>query len=373
MKIENFLLEHWLNPRCNGARVNLGTSCVKAFHLREFIEFIGMDADKFLMDLGDLDLHYGDFEGSPRLKKAIAGIYKNANPEFVLTVHGGTGANNMVFTELMEKGENAVVVVPTYQQHYSIPQNLGYETRKLNLKVEDDFLPNIQELDKIVDKNTKIISLTNPNNPSGTYANEEKLKQIIEIARKNDAYILCDEIYKGLADEYMPSIIDLYEKGIVTSSMSKVYSMAGTRVGWIVVNDQETFDAMFNRRSYDTICGAVFDEYISALCLENNDKVLERSRELVNKNKKIFMDWIDNEPHLQACGESFGTTALVKFKYDMTGEELCKRLYEEDGILLCHGETYEEPKCFRLGFGTDEPENVKINLDELSKALKKFE
>lgn len=372
MRIEKFYLEHWLNPRCNDVRVNLGTSCVKAFELGEFLDLIGENKEKWVFDLLNMSLHYGDFKGSERLKKAIAGLYKKANPEFVLTVHGGTGANNMVLTELMEDGDNIVVVTPSYQQHYSIPENLGYKVRKLNLKLEDNFELNVAELKKLVDENTKIISFTNPNNPSGTYVNKAKMNQIIQIARENDAYILSDEIYRGLSREYMYSIVDLYEKGIVTSSVSKVFSMAGTRVGWILVNDQETFDQLFNRRSYDTICGPVFGEYLAALCLENHEVVYERARKIVEPNKKALEEWIEEQPHLKLCGESFGTTSLIKFDYDMTGEELCKHLYEEDQILLCHGDVYDEPKSFRLGYGTDTVKNFMRDLEELGKALERF-
>lgn len=372
MKIESFYLEHWLNPRCNDVKVNLGTSCVKAFDLRGFLDLIDEDKEKWVHDLLDMSLHYGDFNGSERLKNAIAGLYNKVNPEFVLTVHGGTGANNMVLTELLEDGDNIVVITPSYQQHYSIPENLGYEVRKLNLKIEDGFEPNVKELKKQVDKNTKIISFTNPNNPSGTYVKEDKMNQIIQIARDNDAYILSDEIYRGLSRTYMPSIVDLYEKGIVTSSMSKIFSMAGTRVGWIVVNDQKTFDQLFNRRSYDTICGPVFGEYLAALCLENYELVYERAREIIEPNRKALNEWLKGQKHLKLCGESIGTTSLIKFDYDMTGEELCKILYEEDQILLCHGDVYDEPKSFRIGYAMDEVNHFKSDLDKLGKALMRF-
>lgn len=370
MRIDNFILEHWLNPRDATSKYNLGASCVKALKVNEMLEFVGEDPKKILNEIGEMSLHYGEFEGSSRLKKAISRMYDNIAPDMILTVHGGTGANNMVLSELLEKGDNIVVVVPSYQQHYSIPENLGIEVRKLQLRIEDGFLPNISELRKLVDKNTKIISFTNPNNPSGTYIDKDLMNQIIEIAKEADSYILSDEIYRGLADEYMPSIVDLYDKGICTSSMSKVFSMAGTRVGWIIIPDKDTYDQVFNRRSYDTICGPVIDEYLSAIALENYEKILERSKSIVRNNKNILDNWMKSQPNLKYCGDSYSSTVLIKYDFDIPATELCIDILDKTGVLLCHGDCYEEQFTFRLGYGFDGDQTLNTALKLLGEYFK---
>ena len=195
--------------------------------------------------------------------------------------------------------------------------------------------------------------------------NADELGEIISIAEKNGSYILCDEIYRGLADEYMPSIVDLYDKGISTSSMSKIYSMAGTRVGWAVTSDKKAYDILENRRSYDSICNGVFDELISAIALENSDSMLARARAIVEPNKKIVDEWIKRQPRLSVYGESFTTTRLVHYDYDIDEVELCTDIYEKTGVLLCHGDCFEEKKCFRLGFGFGDSELLQKGLEAL--------
>jgi len=214
-----------------------------------------------------------------------------------------------------------------------------------------------------------MITLTNPNTPTGAYMDADELGEIIAVAEKNGSYILCDEIYRGLADEYMPSIVDLYDKGIATSSMSKVYSMAGTRVGWAVTRDKMAYDILENRRSYDSICNGVFDELIAAIALENNDKMLERARAIVRPNKKIADDWIAAQPHLSVYGESLTTTVLVHYDYDIDEVDLCTDIYEKTGVLLCHGDCFEEKKCFRLGYGFGDTKLLRDGLSELGKYL----
>jgi len=241
--------------------------------------------------------------------------------------------------------------------------------RPLHLEKEEGYKPDPEELKRITDSSTKLITLTNPNNPTGAYMNADELSEIIAIAEKNGSYILCDEIYRGLADEYMPSIVDLYDKGIATSSMSKIYSMAGTRVGWAVTRDKKAYELLENRRSYDSICNGVFDELISAIALENSDKMLARARAIVRPNKKIVDEWIRSHPHLSVYGKSFTTTMLVHYDYDIDEVELCTDIYEKTGVLLCHGDCFEEKKCFRLGFGFGDSELLQNGLDTLGRYL----
>lgn len=373
MKIEKFELESWLNPLDPLCKYNLGASCIKAFGLREMLEFVGEDADSIMKELEMKSLHYGEFEGSMRLKRAIAGIYKKADPDMVITTHGGTGANNMILTELLEPNDNIVVITPTYQQHYSIPANLGIEVRKVRGTAENDYLPTIEEIRSAFDQNTRMIVATSPSNPAGIYIKPELMTQIVDVARSTGAYVLFDEMYRGLNDEYMPSIIDIYEKGISTSSMSKVYSMAGTRVGWIVVRDVELYDRIFNRRSFDTICGSVIDEFIAAIALEHSDVILDRSRKIVKSNKLLLDKWMEKHPRLHYCGESYGSTAMIRYDYDISATELGQRLFDEEQLLICHGDVFEEPKTFRLGYGFGENDLLENGLEALDRFLKKLE
>ena len=365
MNIEKFKVEEWLNPRDASCKYNLGASCVKALSVEELFTLIGEDIEPFIQELRTMSLHYGDFLGLPRLLKAITRQYRDVTPDMVLSVHGGTGANNMVITELLEPGDNVIAIIPNYQQHYSIPKSLGIDVRYLQLTEENGYLPDIEALKKLVDHKTRLITLSNPNNPTGAFLEEKPLTQIAELARTVGAYILCDEIYRGLSDAYMPSIVDVYERGIVTSSMSKVFSMAGTRLGWIVTKDKATHERLENRRSYDTICCGVFDELITAIALENHEKILARGRKIVNANREILDRWLSTQTKLSCTDKSFSSTAFIRYDYDIGSEALCTDILEKTGVLLCHGDCFEMPNSFRLGYGFGETEFFKEGLDLL--------
>ena len=157
-----------------------------------------------------------------------------------MLTHGAAGANHHVFCSLISAGDRVVSIMPTYQQLYSIPASIGADVAIMNLRQENGYLPDLDELRTLVTPDTKMICINNPNNPTGALMSRELLEQIIEIARSADAYILCDEVYRHLTqtDEWCESIVDLYEKGISVSSMSKVCSLAGLRMGWIATHDQ---------------------------------------------------------------------------------------------------------------------------------------
>lgn len=377
MKIDDFVLENWLNPACDSEKnkIYLGGSCVSPMTVEEMFEVTGQDLNEFLEDFRKMDLGYPRFEGTPRTKKALAKLYKTISPDDIILVHGGTGANNTVVFSLLEpEKDNIISIMPNYQQFHSIPRSIGVEVRDVNLKPEQGYKLDLDEIRSAVDKNTKAIMFTNPNNPTGSLLEPAEMEELVEIAKSVDAWVVCDEMYRGLADEYMPSFADMYEKAIVTCSSSKIYSMAGTRVGWIVCKDADMRKNIFNHRSYDAICGGVFDEWIFAIALENVDKIFERSRKIVNSNKAIIDKWLDGHKYLKQYAKAYGTTYLIHYNLDIDAEKFCDELLDRKNVLVCHGDCFYIPHSFRmsLSHGDHLEEGLKL-IDEFIDELLKEE
>lgn len=351
MKIDDFTLENWLNPACDSKKnkIYLGGSCVLPMTVEELFQLTGESMEDFFQELRHMDLGYGRFDGTPRTRRAIAEkLYRKVEPEEVILCHGGTGANSTVCYALIESRDNVISIMPNYQQFFSIPKSIGAEVRKIDLKPEAGYRLDIEEVRRAVDQNTKAILFTNPNNPTGALLTLEEMQEIVEIARSVDAWVICDEMYRGLKEEYMPSFADLYEKAIVTASSSKIYSMAGTRVGWIICHDPDTRFKLFNWRSYDSICGGVFDEWIFAIALEHVDKIFQRSRRIVSANKAVIDKWIADNPYLHQYADSHATTCLVHYDLEVPAEEFCDGLLDQKGVLVCHGDCFNIPHSFRI-------------------------
>lgn len=227
--IEAFAVEQWMNEYEESCRFNLAETCVRSLTLDELVDLTG-DRAAFWERLGRTQLTYGPIIGSPRLRELVAELYDHAGADDVMITHGAIGANSLVYSALVERGDHVVTVVPTYQQHYSIPESMGAEVDLVHLRADDDWLPRLEDIAAAVRPNTKLIALNNPNNPTGALIPREQLAAIADIACEVGAWVLCDEVYRGVdqnGDGFTASIADLCELGISTGSMSKPYALAG--------------------------------------------------------------------------------------------------------------------------------------------------
>lgn len=355
MKIKTFKVEQWMNEFENDAVYNLGETCIDSLTIGELLEICGKDPDEYLSDLKKVRMTYSNIYGSKEFLQGVADMYENLPAEGVVPTHGAVGANNQIITTLIEPTDNMVCVMPTYQQHYSIPESIGAEVRILQLRPENEFLPDIEELKSLVDENTKMITLNNPDNPTGSWIPKDEMLKVVEIAKSVGAYVLCDEVYRGISEDgsYMHSIVDIYEKGISVGSMSKVFSLAGLRMGWIATRDLEVVEQVRERRDYDTISCGVLDDMIAALALENKEAIFARNREILLKNRAILDKWVNETEGVHYVRPVAGTTALVYYDMDIPSYDLCVRLIKEKGLLFTPGEAFEMEGAVRIGYAFD--------------------
>ena len=352
MKIKPFAVEEWMNAWEVGAKYNIAETCVDSISMNDLFELIGEDKTEFLNRLCARRLSYGDIEGLPEFRKGVCGLYKTLNIENIVPTHGASGANHHVFYSLISPGDRVVSIMPTYQQLYSIPESYGADVQILHLSKENNYLPDLEKLRRLVTPETKMICINNPNNPMGALMSEQLLREIVEIARSADAWILCDEVYRHLSQEdgWCPSIVDLYEKGISVSSMSKVFSLAGLRLGWIATHDMSVVKSCLSHRDYNLVSCGVFDEMLAAAALKHSDKLLERSRKIVRENLQILDNWVSSEPHVSYVKPKAGTTALVYYDLDISSYEFCEEMYKKTGAFVTPGDCFEVPHSMRIGY-----------------------
>ena len=369
MYIKPFKVEEWMNAYEDGAKYNIAETCVDSVSLNELLEIAGQSPEEFWQSFGNRRLTYGFIEGAPEFKQGICKLYKTLKPEEIVTTHGAAGANHHVFYSLVEPGDEVVSIMPTYQQLYSIPESYGANLKLVHLKNENGYLPDLEELRGLVTPKTKLICINNPNNPTGALMSKELLMEIVEIARGVGAYILCDEVYRHLTQEdvWCESIVDLYEKGISVSSMSKVFSLAGLRLGWIATHDMDLIKNFLSHRDYNLVSCGMFDEAVAGIALANSEKILERNCKIVRDNLAILDEWVEKEPHVHYTKPQAGTTALVYYDLDIPSYEFCKEMYDKTGAFVTPGDCFEQPHSMRIGYACETKE-----LEEGLKAVSKF-
>ena len=375
MHIDPFGVEIWMNAHENDCNHNLAETCVTSLTLEELLHLSGRNATA-LSQLLPLKLTYGAIEGSDGLRDAIAGLYAAKTRNDIVVTHGTAGANALVWAALVGPGDPVVSLVPTYQQHISIPESLGAQVTQVPLSAADRWLPDMEALAAAVTPATRVIALTNPNNPTGSLIDRAGLERIAGIARIGQggagAWVLVDEVYRGSAqddDGMGPSIAEVYDRGISTAGMSKVFSLAGLRLGWICA-PADVLQAVSHHRDYSTISVGIIDDHLATLALGAKDRILARSREITRGNLALLSSWMASEPGLSWVRPTAGTTALVRYDLGMPSEQFCLDLLAEEGVLFTPGAVMGVEGAVRIGFAND-PAAMRDGLPKVSAFLRR--
>ena len=349
MKINEFEVETWMTDHENDCKYNLTETCVSSLSLKDLQQYVDEDIASTIMGM---TMDYGPIVGSSRLKKAILSLYETGNESNITITHGAINANELVMMELLKPGDHVISLYPTYQQMYDFPKSIGCHVSFVELDESKDWMPTIEQFKDAIQPETKMICLNSPNNPTGTTLSFDLMKQIIALAKEYDCYILCDEIYRGIntkTNKMSPSFCDHYKKAISTQSLSKVFSFAGLRLGWIKANE-EVIHLINLRRDYHIISSGPLDDYLGALVLENKDKILKRNTELCNQNKTILKQWLVDNPKISCVIPDEGTVCFLKYNYDIPSKELCEKLQKDTGVFFVPGSTFGVEYHLRFGF-----------------------
>ncbi|RNB87916.1 aminotransferase [Brevibacillus nitrificans] len=371
MDIKLFAVEDWMNKYEMSATYNIAETCVDSLTVEELISMDGTNPEDFFRSLASKKLTYGHIEGSPEFRTLVSQLYTTVEAQQVLVMNGGIAANFLVFYSLVKPGDHVISVHPTYQQIYDVPKSFGATVDLLHLKEENGFLPDLDELRSLVRENTKLICINNPNNPSGSLMERDTLEQIVEIARSCGAYLLCDEVYRNLLqddDLVVPSVADLYEKGISTSSMSKVLSLAGLRLGWIAA-PKDVIEECIKHRDYTTISVGMLDDLLAVHAMKNYDRILTRNRKIIKDNLAILDEWVANEPAITYVKPRAGTTAMLKYDLPISSVDFCEGLLKETGAFLTPGICFDMEGYLRIGYAC-ETEMLREGLQKLSEYIR---
>ncbi|KAL6716548.1 hypothetical protein ACLMJK_006115 [Lecanora helva] len=388
-KIKPFAVEQWMDKYETTAQNNIAETCVASLSLKD-LQNLSENKDDDIY-LSSTKLTYGPIRGSERLRSNLANLYSSKKPfqaENILISSGAIAANMTVFYGLIEKGDHVICHYPTYQQLYEIPRSLGAEVDYWRAQEGKKWQLDIEELRSLVRPNTKMIILNNPHNPTGSIISKTTLDALIDVAEEHDLIIHSDEVYRPLfhsispgSPDFPPSIISLpYAKTIAVGSLSKAYSLAGIRVGWIASRSSDIIEACAQARDYTTISVSQVDDQIAAFALSPSciHALLHRNIQLAKRNLEALEKFV--ESHRWACEwikPVAGTTAFIKFS--IMGSEaddvaFCEALMDQTGVMLvpgskCFGDGIDYKGYVRFGFCC-ETTVLEEGLEKLDKFMK---
>jgi aspartate/methionine/tyrosine aminotransferase len=329
MKIPDFELERWkANYVIPGITDLTETGIPEPLFLR----------DIFSEEVLDLRMDYAPIYGNERLRHQISELYSNIDSENVLVTTSTSEGNMIAVNTLINNGDEVVVQLPAFMQIPGLVEAIGTRIRWFYLEEEDGFEIDVDKLNECVTKKTSAIALNYPNNPTGRILDKKKIKGICEIAEDNDAWIITDEVYRGIEFDgpFSPSFAEYYDKAVITSSLSKVWGLAGLRVGWMIGNE-EIIKRGSAFKEYTTLGGSILSEYLATQALEEEmrKKLIDRGRRLVGESFKVFDRWMDSHKDIFTWVKpKFGVIALVKHNFDISSSEFTERVFKEKKVAI---------------------------------------
>ena len=369
MQLEQFDMERMQSTFENLVEFNLSESGVRALTPRELIEDAGG-----LDGLLDQPLVYSQSNGTIELRTAIAALYPGAGIDHVEVTNGGSDANFITTFRLIEPGDEVVMLVPNYMQTWGLARAFGATVREWRF-IEDRaagrWRVDLAALEALVNAQTRMIVICNPNNPTGARLTASELDGIARIADKHGAWILSDEVYRGaeIDGQETASMWGRSDRAIITSGLSKAYGLPGLRIGWIVA-PPPLVAAFWSYHDYVTIApGALSDRLARvALAPARRERLLERTRGILRTNLPLIEDWLRAAGGFEWIAPEAGAIVYVRYGHAINSTALAHRVREEKSVLIVPGDHFGMDGYLRLGFG-EPPAYNRTGLDRLREVL----
>ena len=292
-------------------------------------------------------MKYGQAKGLPQFRSALAKktseIFNvDALQENILVSPGARFSVFLAITTLLNPGDEIIVIEPAWPAYKDCASNVGVKVRTIQTTLENNWEPNIKQIEEAISSNTKMIVLNYPNNPTGKIIPIDLQDRIINLARKNGLYVLSDEIYAQYAYKNWKSILSYnYSNSIVAQSFSKSHAMTGFRIGYAIANP-EIIDKMSKLQA---LCLTNVSEPIQFIALQalnadtanNTNIVKSRLDVLIQKAKDIGLEFAEPD------GAMYIFTKVPKEGFD--GTEFANLLLDR-GLAVTPGSGFGDCKDF---------------------------
>ena len=369
MKIEHFQMERMQSTWENEVEYNLSESGVHPLALSEFL------SAGEIRELQKIPLGYSQSNGTRELREQIASLYPGAGPDHILATAGSSEANYLLMWSLIEPGDEVVFMLPNYMQMWGLVRGFGAELKPLWLRESLDWAPDLDDLKKLVTPKTKLIIITNPNNPTGAVLSREAMSGIVEAAGRVGVWIVSDEVYQGAerTGGPTPSFWGMYDRTVVVNGLSKAYGLPGIRMGWIA-GPKDFIAKTWPYHDYTTISPSVLSDRIARIALApaNREKIIKRTRGIIRKNFPVLESWLNKRSGLFSfVPPRAGAIAFARYALKINSTELVTRLIKEKSTLIVPGDHFEMDRYLRFGFGS-EPAYLEKGLARVGELLAKI-
>ncbi len=323
-----------------------------------------------------LDWNQKSFRGLPALRNHVldrADLSDICRPDDVLITAGAAEANYLAIMQLVQPGDEVVTERPGWPQVGVLTDAIGAELKVVDRNESSGWSLPLDAVEDAVTQRTRLIFLTNPNNPTGHLMTKGELERLVRIADRVGAWLVVDEVYAGLEWEgsRAPSIAGMYPRGITTGSVSKALGLQGLRTGWMICRDPDLiWDAIILRENSSEIMN-ILGEVIAEIALRPHryDQAMRTARETGLKTLKRLDQFVTEQHRLKWVKPQAGLIGLAHLD-GIDGETFAKRLLADPyRTFLLPGSSYGMPNHIRLGVGGGAAANLDLGLQRMSDLL----
>jgi aspartate/methionine/tyrosine aminotransferase len=367
--LPDFLLERWFARFEFAVRWNLCASDVEPLSLRELLALADHEGRALWDGLG---LGYTESAGHPLLRAEIAAMYDGLEADDVLVCAGAEEAVFVLSGALAGPGARAVAVVPAYQSLHEVARAAGAEVSIVQLSAASgNWEIDLDRLAGAVRPGTRVVMVNAPNNPTGWMPSREDFAAIVRMAEAAGAVLVSDEVYRLLERdpaERLPAGAEVSERAVSVGVMSKVFGLAGLRIGWIASRDRGLLARAAARKDWTTICSSAPSEVLAIIALRARDALLSRARAIVEGNRALAASFAAAHPEdVGWTAPRGGTTAFPRLLRHPDAEAFALALARDHDALILPGAVFgADPDRFRLGLGR---RDLAAGLERLAAAL----
>jgi aspartate/methionine/tyrosine aminotransferase len=336
MPIEPFAMERMQSTWENIVDYDMSESGVRPLTLRE-LGAMGFDLDAFL----DQPLGYSQSNGTIELREQIAAGYPGATVEHIEVTNGTSEANYLIALSQLRPGDVVAMELPNYMQMPGVARSLGAEVQGFRLIEDAGWEPDWDAFDRAVTSRTKLLYLSNPNNPTGAVLSEAAMTRIVSRCEQTGTWILADEVYLGaeIDGPRTRSFWGMSDRVLVTSGLSKAYGIPGVRIGWLV-GPPAMANACWTQHDYLTIGPNKMSDRIARVAVDpaNRDRCYARTGAILRHNLPIAREWLTEFGGRVTWREPrAGAIALLKYEAEVPSLEIAERVRINQSTLIVPG------------------------------------
>lgn len=326
------------------------------------------------LDLSGLTISYGEHRGKLALRQLIADESPTLCADDVLITSGAATALFIVATTLLNSKDHLVVIRPNYSTNLETPRAIGCTMSVIDLAFENEFDFSIEQIRAAIQPNTRLISITNPHNPTGKVFDELLVNQLISLVEEKGIYLLMDETYRDLnfQSELLPYQASKSKRVISVCSLSKAFGVPGIRTGWLICQDKALMHNFLAAKEQIIITNSVVDEEIAYQLVVQKQSFLLPIHTHIRANFALLQTWFAQQPYLEWVEPQAGVVAFPRIKtgFQIDIEHFYHSLYHNYQTLVGAGHWFEREKIyFRLGFGFPTAEELSEGLRRLQVCL----